>query len=253
MMSMHKFFIILPACVGLAACVGGTTPKDASERSPSEIYLLKGVQYMEHGRLDVALQDLKHAVELDDRSVEAHNALGVLYERLEKNDKAEAEFKEALSLDETNPSVINNYGHLLCTQGKTEEAMKLFRSVFESKLNKTPWQAYTNAGICIEKTGQHQEAEAYLRKALEDNPDFTPALLEMAKLSMETGNYLSARAFLQRYESVANPSPESLMLGAQTERAMGNSREANDYSNKLQKLFPDSKEALHSRKSHLSQ
>jgi type IV pilus assembly protein PilF len=97
------------------------------------------------------------------------------------------------------------------------------------------------------------EAENYLRKALETNPNFAPALLEMAKLSLANRKYLSARAFLQRYESAAAPTPEALFLGLQIEQALGNGKDADAYRQKVQHQFPDSKEALRSLKSHASQ
>ncbi len=248
MMTMRVLFVLL-ACLELVAC-SGSPPKDPNERSATELYMLKGVQYMEHGRLDVAQQDLQHAVELDDHNVEAHNALGVLYGRLGQPQAAEEHFKRALSLDENNLSVANNYGRMLCAQGKSEQAMKLFRSAFESRLYATPWLALTNAGICAINTGAKADGEAYLRKALDANPSFAPALLEMAKLSQANGAHLSARGFLQRFESAAEPTPESLLIGVQTEQALGNFNDADQYLDKLQRLFPDSKEALGSRKSH---
>ncbi len=248
MMTVRALTILLTA-LGLAAC-SSSPPKDPNERSATELYMLKGVQYMKNGRLDVAQQDLKHAIELDDHNVEAHNALGVLYERLGQPQDAEEHFKRALSLDEDNLSVANNYGRMLCAQGKSEQAMKLFRRAFESRLYDTPWLALTNAGICAVNMGAKADGEAYLRKALDANPNFAPALLEMAKLSQANGAHLSARAFLQRFESAAEATPESLLLGVQTEQALGNFDDADQYLNKLQRLFPDSKEALGSRKSH---
>ncbi len=248
-MTKGRASVILLVCLGLTAC-SGSSPKDPNERSATELYMLKGVQYMEKGRLDIALQDLTHAVELDDHNAEAHNALGVLYERLGQPRDAEEHFKRALSLDENNLGVANNYGRLLCAQGNSEQAMKLFRKAYESRLYPTPWLALTNAGICALSTGGKADGEAYLRKALDANPEFAPALLEMAKLSQANGAHLSARAFLQRYESAAKPTPESLLIGAQTEQSLGNLKDADHYLDKLQRLFPDSKEALGSRKSH---
>ena len=230
-------------CQGLLACSGGT-PKDPNERSATELYVLKGVQYMEAGRLDVAQRDLQHAIELDDRSVEAHNAMGVLQERLGQPAQAEEQFKRALSLDAGNTDAAVNYGRVLCAQGKYEQAMKNFRMAVDSKLYNSPWLALTNAGICAKAQGQGAEAEGYLRKAVDANPNFAPALLEMAKLSEDNGSHLSARAFLQRFEAaVTQPTAESLALGIQIEQAMGNGKDANAYLKKLQRLFPESKEA----------
>ena len=229
-------------CVWLAACSSGA-PKAPSESSISGIYVQKGLQYMENGRLDVAQQDLQHAIELDSNNPDAQNAMGVLYERLKQPEAAEEHFRKALSLDGDNTSAANNLGRLLCAQGKSDPAMKLFQRVIDSKSYQNPWLALTNAGLCARSQGQAAEAEGYLRKALDYNPMFAPALLEMAKLSLDNNNPLSARAFLQRFNAVAEPNAESLAIGHQAEQALGNQKEADSYLKKLRRVFPNSKEA----------
>jgi type IV pilus assembly protein PilF len=229
---------------GLVACTSDKPPPvDMNERSTADVYVLKGVKYIETGRLDVAKQDLEHAIELDSKNVEAHNAMGVLYERLEQPAAAEEEFKRALSLDSSNPDVAVNYGRVLCIQGKYEQAMQYFKPVLENKLYAMPWIVLANTGICYKRQGQLREAENYLRLALNANPYFAPALLEMAKLSLENGNAMSARGFLQRYEASVAPTAESLWYGVQTEQALGNTRGANAYLKQLRRFFPESKEA----------
>jgi type IV pilus assembly protein PilF len=236
--------------LSLAACTSDRPPEVAEGHSTADLYVLKAVQYIGNGRLDVAKQDLERALELDDKNVEAHNAMGVLYERLDQPQRAEEEYKRALSLDAHNMDVAVNYGRLLCSQSQYEQAMKYFRPVMEDKLYRTPWLVLTNVGICLKKQGQTHEAEEHLRRALEVHPGFPPALLEMAKLSLENGNAMSARAFLQRYESVGPATAESLWFGVQTERALGNNRDANLYLKRLRRYFPESVEA---RRTHPDQ
>lgn len=213
--------------------------KDPNEPSISEIYVRKGIQYMNNGMLDVALQDLKHAVELDDRNSGAHDALAVLYQRLNQSADAEREFQRALSLNESNYGTANNYGRFLCEQGQYDKAMAQFQKVIASKLYQSPWIALTNAGLCARTKGVRSDAEAYLRKALESNPTFPPALMEMARLSLESGQFMSARAFVQRYEEAAPSDADILLLGIQVEQALGNEQGATDYRAKLRAQFPD--------------
>ncbi|QSA96962.1 type IV pilus biogenesis/stability protein PilW [Methylococcus sp. EFPC2] len=234
--------------LGFGACSSETVKHDPNEPSASEIYVRKGIRYMEEGQLNVALSDFKHATELDDRNALAHNALGVLYERLANPDEAGSHYQRALDLDEENFDIRNNYGRFLCTQGKYEQALELLRKIIDSKLYDTPWVGLTNAGLCARSAGQREQAEDYLRRALERNPTFPPALLEMARLSLESGQHLSARAFLQRYESVAERDAASLWLGMQVEHALGNRDAAAEYYKALLARFPDSREAQQARK-----
>jgi len=65
----------------------------------------------------------------------------------------------------------------------------------------------------------------------------------MAKLNYSNGTYLGARAFLQRYESIEPQTAESLLLGYQIERALGDTSASTNYQNQLLQQFPDSAEA----------
>ncbi|MFM8331357.1 MAG: type IV pilus biogenesis/stability protein PilW [Candidatus Methylumidiphilus sp.] len=232
--------------VGLFGCSSGPA-KDPNERTPSDLYVLKGLQYLENGRLDVAKQDLERAVALDENNPEAHNAMGVLHERLGEPALAEQEFRRALALNANHIGAGTNYGRILCAQGKYDEAMAHFQKAIDSKLYPTPWLALTNAGLCAKSHGNTAEAENLLRKALESNPQFAPALLEMARISLDAGNFMSTRAFLQRYDAVADFTPESLSLGVRAEQGLGNAKEADAYRKKLLRFFPDSKEAAQIR------
>ena len=259
--------IRIPIALGaaaLAAACSWSSPDDAmtpaepppearpndpmSELSASQVFMEKGVRYMEQGRYDIALKDLQRATELDDSNSDAYNALAVLYQRIDDFANADTSFKKALSLKEDNYAVRNNYGRFLCDQRRYDEAFRQFDLVIGTKLYAQPWLPLTNAGICARSAGKRGEAETYLRRALEMQPDFPPALLEMAKLSRENGQGLSARAFLQRYFSVAAPTPESLVLGIEIESGLRNHQAAEQYARALAKQFPNSIEAVKARR-----
>ncbi|HYE34080.1 type IV pilus biogenesis/stability protein PilW [Methylocaldum sp.] len=248
-----RVLVCLVLCMVLAACSASKARNTGSNDpygslSESEVYVQKGVQYMEAGNYQVALQDLTRATELDGRNSEAYNALAVLYQRLDQPADAEQQFKKALSANSDNFGVRNNYGRFLCAQGQYAEAMSQFQTVIGSKLYNSPWIALTNAGLCARSAGKKADAEQYLRQALEYDSRFPPALLEMAELSRETGQHMSARAFLERYHAVAAPDPRSLWVGMETEAALGNFRTAKEYAKTLRTRFPGSKEAVQAKR-----
>ena len=211
--------------------------------SQSDVYLQMGIQYMGQGMLEIALTNLNHAVELDGNNSEVYNALGVLHDRLRRYDAADGYFQKAIAINGENYSARNNLGRYLCERGRHHEGMAQFQQVIAAPLYPQPWVPLTNAGLCAEGANQRKEAEEFFRKALERNPRFPPALLEMAKLSLASREYLSARGFLQRYQNAASDSPASLWVGAQTEMALGGSESAQSYLAKLRRQFPDSQEA----------
>lgn len=211
--------------------------------SESDVYVQLGVQYMEQGSLAVALQDLTRAIEADSGNSEAYNALAVLYERLNRLPEAENNFQKALSLDADNFSARNNYGRYLCSRGRTAEGMAQVQRVIGEPLYQQPWIPLTNAGLCARAAGQNAAAEDFFRRALERNPQFAPALFEMAKLNFNSRRYTAARAFLDRYRGLARQTPESLWLAAQTELALGDRAAALSHVDQLQRQYPDSREA----------
>lgn len=230
---------VLAACSSSPATEEDNQPRPndpLSELSASQIYIQKGVHYMEEGQYEVALKDLTRAVELDGDNPDAYNALGVLYHKLGDAGRADASFRRSVALKPDNFAARNNYGRFLCSQGRTAEAFEQFQQVIGNKLYSQPWIPLTNAGVCAHTAGKKTDAEAYLRQALDIEPNFPPALLEMARLNRESGQYMTARAFLERYFSVAGPSPESLQLGIDIENALGNPQGASEYALKLRHM-----------------
>lgn len=223
--------------------VTGSVGDPYASLSESDIYVQLGVQYMEQGAYAVALQDLTRALEADSGNSEAHNAMGVLLERLNRLPEAEQHFQKALSRDANNYSARNNYGRYLCARGRVKEGMEQIQRVIAEPLYRQPWIPLTNAGLCAGVARQNAAAEDYFRRALERNPQFPPALLELAKLSVNAHRYPVAKALLDRHRQVARATPESLWLSAQAELGLGDSSAAVSAIEQLQREFPDSREA----------
>ena len=230
--------------LALAGCGGNSDIKTPEAHQPSKLASIDtqlAVEYMKDGRDDVAMKKLQHAIDSDPDYAAAYDVLGLLYGKLGESEKAEASFKKALSLDPKNSGMLNNYGLFLCSHGKAEEGQKKFAAAIANPLYQTPDVAYTNAGICaIEQQKDPVAADRYFRKALGFNPKMAIALLQMAKISFATSKYLPARAYLERYEAVAKPTPESLWLGVQVEKQLGDKDREASYALSLRGKFPDS-------------
>ena len=67
-------------------------------------------------------------------------------------------------------------------------------------------------------------AEKYFREALNNKATYGDALLQLCLLKQQSGEYLAARAFMQRYLSSNLPSAEVLYLGMQIEEELGDER-----------------------------
>jgi type IV pilus assembly protein PilF len=236
-------------CMFLVAC--GSTQEKKGEKSEgrkaAETNTALGRQYLDRGQYEVSLEKLKRAVAFDPSYAPAHTLLGVLYETLGQNDKAGEEYKLAVRHDPDDGDVNNNYAVYLCGANKYKEAEKHFEVAMNDPFYTTKWVAYGNAGLCALRNNDLDKAEIYLRQSLEYDNDYASALLPMAQLSYRKQDYLRARAFLQRYESVGEINSESLYFGYLIEVELGDEKAASQYRNNLMDQFPGSAEAAQLR------
>ncbi len=202
-----------------------------------------GIEYIKQGAYENALTNLEKAKQADPAYAPTYNMLGLLYQKLGDMDNAEKNFKHALSLNSNDSSTLNNYGSFLCQQNRLEEAEATFIAATANPLYDAPEIAITNAGICLHNNQQEAAAEKYFRQALQLNPQIPQALIKMCEISFKSPNYLSARAYLQRYQQVARHTPQSLWLGIQIEQVLGDKDAVSSYALSLKNNFPDSEEA----------
>ncbi len=243
MMKQNSWWVVACLVLTLSGCNQSNVKRGDDKTSPAAANVELGVLYMREGKKNVAMDVLQKALKQDPNSADAHNAIGVLYESLGETDKADTHFKRALSLNSKDSQAHNNYGTFLCRNQRADEAEKHYLAAAANPLYETPELSYTNAGSCAYNAKDTAKAEQYWRKALELNAQFSPALLQMARLNVNQKNYMSARAYLQRFHAVARPSPESLWLGIQTERVLGDKNAEASYSMLLKNGFPDSPQA----------
>lgn len=242
--------------VALTACNKANVRNDAGDAgatgdlgsplvgpSPADVYIGLSAAYLQEGNLTEALTNAKKAVIVDPKASNAHYILALVYQRLGQQGAAGESFRKAVAVGPRNPVALNAYGSYLCNQQKYEEADSFFRRALSNPLYSTPWLAWHNAGHCNELAGQFGKAESDYRAALRVNPRFGPSLLSMANMSFQGGNFLSARAYLQRYGEVAKHTAESLWLGVRTEKQLGDKDQMASYSLKLKARFPDSEQA----------
>ena len=233
----------LTLLLGLAiASCANSPPSDTGDganlKEAARINTQLGLDYMRKGELVLSEEKLKRAISEDSKYALAHSALGILYSRRGRDDDAEREFKEAVSLDASNPDSLNNYGSFLCSKGKVEQAEALFVKAAKNPDYPKPELAWTNAGVCVQSKDV-DKAEQYYREALKANDKFPDALAQFAALSYQKGEYLRARAFLQRYEAVGTATPNTLWLRAKTETALGDDTTARMYQQRLKTQFPE--------------
>lgn len=235
-------FLLLAGC----ASGGGGMKKESAQSSRQEAARVNtdlGQQYMRQGNLELALEKLNKALEFDPGYVDAHTVIAVLFETIGDSTKAGEHYKRAAELKPKAGAVNNNYGWFLCRNGRAAESQAYFERALADPFYKTPSLALSNSGTCLLKAGQRVEAEATLRRALALDPNDAEALLQLATVLYDKGEYFNARAFVQRHEGLSQARPDALLLGRNVELHLGNGEAAREYTRKLLQSFPGSEQA----------
>ncbi|MDT8319176.1 MAG: type IV pilus biogenesis/stability protein PilW [Xanthomonadales bacterium] len=242
-MRLRVMFLTLLCAFLLAGCYSTPKKSDEENRAAAKTNTALGRQYTDRGQYEIALDKLKRAVAQDPTYAPAHTMLAVLYETIGEYEQAGKEYREALRFAPKDGSVNNNYGAFVCTHGRAEEAEKYFLAAVKDPFYDTPEVAYANAGSCALQQGNLDKAEPFLRQSLQYDDKLAAALLPMAELNFQQGDFLRARAFLQRYADVGSMNAESLLLGFRIESKLGDEQAARRYRAMLMERFPDSPEA----------
>lgn len=246
-----RLLAVIVAGAFLGACAS-QQPKDPYDETETQKAVISntslGLEYMNRGQYEVALGKLKKAVKQDPNYAPAQTVLAVLYERIGEQDLAGRHYKKAYEASPKDGDVNNNYGVYLCKTGKPDQAIRHFLTALDDPFYSSPSIALSNAGSCALSSGDYASADEFLRRALKLEPDQPDALMNMAKMSFEQKNYLSARAFMQRYEAVGEHGAETLLLAYKIEVASNNAKAANTYKLMLEHNFPDSDQTAEVRR-----
>ncbi len=246
--------LLTGSCGGKTTTIEEETPYTPDKIA--EVNLKLGLEYMRLGKTSEAIAKLKKALAADNNYADAHGAIAALYDTyLKQYDAAKTHYEQAVTLKPMDSDFQNNYGQFLCKQGQWPKAEEHFLKAIENPIYQTPEYPYTNAGMCALQNKDFDKAELYLRKALQANPKFIVALYQMAKLSYDTQHYRSARDYLQRYSEVvqtipqlAKHTPETLWLGIQIARAIGDRDAEASNAMLLRSQYPDSEQAYSLKK-----
>lgn len=232
----------------LGGCVTTTTestntPVAESPTNAATFNVQLGANYLRQGDLQLAKEKIDKALEQDDSLPLANTYAGLLYDRLGDADKAAFHYHRALKLAPEDSVTLNLYGAFLCRNGDIEKAEEYFLAATRDPLYRTPEVPLTNAGVCLAREQQFSRAEAYFRRALDNNASYPDALWQMARLSYDRGLMLQARAFFQRYAAAEALTAEALWLGVRIENQLDDRASAERYAQRLLDQYPDSREA----------
>jgi type IV pilus assembly protein PilF len=231
------------AALALGGCASGGSESARPTNDAAKLNVELGVAYLQQGDLATAKEKLERARVQDPHSAAVHGALAMLYERLADDKKADAEYRTAQQLTPNDPELQNNYAVYLCRTGRVDEGVKRFEAAAANRLYRTPWAAYTNAGVCLRAEHRDTDAEAHFERALAVRPDYAEAMLQLSDLEFSLQHQALARTRIDVFLMRNAATPDLLLLAWRIAGAQKDQPGADRYAQRLAKEFPNSEQA----------
>lgn len=202
--------------------------------------VLAAQRYLQAGEEAKAREELRQALRLDAKSVEAYSLMAILAERDGKAAEAGGYYRKAAELAPDRGAVLNNYALWLCANQQPGQSLAYFdRARLDPAYTEQLALVLANSGACADRAGEGERAERDLRQALALEPENATALSAMAKRQLRLGKAFEARAFSERRLAVEPISAEALMTASQIEEKLGDRAAAARYVQRMRAEFPD--------------
>jgi type IV pilus assembly protein PilF len=247
-MNTHKLIVTAMLSLFLSsACVstttGSVTNHERDDDDAAELNYQLGARYYRAEKYELARDRLQLAIEIKPKMAVAYTTLALTYEALDNERLAREAYENAVSVAPKDFEVQNAYAVFLCRQQDFDAAHKYFAKAAEHPENDASENTLTNAGVCMMQKPNFEAAEVFFREALDRKPAFGEALLQLCLLKFQQQDYLSARAFLQRFMSVNVTTAGVLYLASRIEEMLDNDRGRTEFEDRLIREFPTSPEA----------
>ena len=156
-----------------------------ADRDAATLNLELGAAYLAQGRPELARDKLLRATQQDPGSSEAHRVLGIAYERLEDQARAERHYRRAVRLAPRDVEALNSLGVYQCRRGENpSEGLKLLDRAAREAVGIRRAAIYVNRGVCEWPLDSNSAAE-WFRRALALDPRHAEAQLALERLAMQ--------------------------------------------------------------------
>lgn len=229
--------------------------KSAGEEAPAAWYVALGQIETERENLEQARRYYIVAVQLHPDTTAAYNNLGHVLLKLNRTDEADAVFREALVQDETLASAAFGRGEVALRRGQLDVTKHFYEraiqqtpqepvfhkslarvlrdtgnvekaEVAEARYRRTLAERYLRQAHWFIEQQQLQRALEPLKKALEIDDMFIPALKDYAYLQMQLGEFGSAKQMYQRVLTIEPTSRQALLHLGMIEAKLGDRQTA---------------------------
>jgi len=161
-----------------------TTNPNAGKRSVRElppegaVLIAEAKRYYAGGELDKAEQKYQEVLKLNEKNVSTLTDLAMIQIELNHLADAEKHIQTALAIETNDDYSLMVLGHLRFQQNRFDEALESFSRA--AKLNPKNPEIQNFIGITLSEKGLRGPAEAALRRAVQIDPNYASARLNLA-------------------------------------------------------------------------
>jgi Flp pilus assembly protein TadD len=141
---------------GVARVEDSRTEKRASAATTAREHLTEGRNLLSAGRINEAILELSTAASLDPSLSEAHNLLGVAYDRKGMNERARDSYERAVKAEPEDAQTLNNLGYSLYLNGNYRAAVDRLKRA--SRLAPNDERILNNLALAQCRLGKYKDA-----------------------------------------------------------------------------------------------
>lgn len=151
--------------VGVSRVDDSRTPEPMKlERANSaKEHLANGRSYLLNGQLNEAISELSTAASLDPKLAEAHNLLGVAYDKKGLSDRSKESYERAVKVEPEDAQTLNNLGFSLYQSGNYRAAVDRLKRA--AKIAPTDERILNNLGLALCRLGRFEDAYKHFARA----------------------------------------------------------------------------------------
>jgi tetratricopeptide (TPR) repeat protein len=144
-----------------------------------------GLKFLVDGKYLQAQEEFKAFLGSNPKSVEAHNALGISYQKANELELARKSFQKAIDLNPSFAEAQTNLGLNSVLRSDTEQAFRELERSLE--LNAQQPLVLFNLGVLAQQSGEPRSAATYLEKALALQPHDATILYNLISAYLASG------------------------------------------------------------------
>lgn len=243
-MAKSILFFVLIAVV----CISCTyTPW---HREQSELFLNKGISFLEVGQYNSALRELLEAEKYHPGNPKTQYYLGMAYHGRGMKDKAMEKFRRAVALDRNYSEAYNYLGTLYLDREMWDEAIDAFEKALRNYLYDTPAIAVYNMAWAYYSKKDYKTALEKYQEAVRLDPR-TPLLPQIEKnvglIYFDQGNFPVAIRYLKVAVELDDSLFDAYFLLGESYLKIKDTRNARKAFEAVVKLAPESSFGIRAR------